>query len=81
MKNQVELSTLKRSIGALKSAQACTDLGGISIPTLHRLIRRGLLRPNRTTRHLLFPVEELDRFLRKLRGVGIHPVMKMEVIP
>jgi hypothetical protein len=31
---------------------------------MHRLIKRGLIRPNRYTRHLLFPVAELDRFLR-----------------
>jgi DNA-binding transcriptional MerR regulator len=51
--------------GAVKQAQARAYLGGISVPTLHRLIRRGLLRPNRSTRHLLFPISELDRFLRE----------------
>jgi hypothetical protein len=51
--------------GALKQPEARAYLGGISIPTLHRLIRRGLLRPNRSTRHLLFPISELDRFLRE----------------
>lgn len=51
--------------GALKSQQAREYLGNISEPTLHRLIRRGLLRPNRATRHLLFPISELDRFLRE----------------
>jgi Helix-turn-helix domain len=50
--------------GALKLKDACEYLGGLSIPTMHRLIKRGLLRPNRATRHLLFPVAELDRFLR-----------------
>jgi hypothetical protein len=50
--------------GALKSSGAREYLGGISTPTLHRLIKRGLLRPNRATRHLLFPISELDRFLR-----------------
>jgi len=49
--------------GALKQPEARAYLGGISIPTLHRLIRRGLLRPNRSMRHLLFPISELDRFL------------------
>jgi hypothetical protein len=51
--------------GALKQREARAYLGGISIPTLHRLIRRGLLRPNRSMRHLLFPIAELDRFLRE----------------
>jgi hypothetical protein len=50
--------------GALKSPAAREYLGGISEPTLHRLIKRGLLKPNRATRHLLFPLSELDRFLR-----------------
>jgi len=50
--------------GALKLHGARHYLGGLSVPTMHRLIHRGLLKPNRVLRHLLFPVEELDRFLR-----------------
>ena len=50
--------------GALKLNEARHYLGGLSIPTMHRLIKRGLLIPNRSTRHLIFPVAELDRFLR-----------------
>ena len=50
--------------GALKLKPAAQYLGGLSVPTIHRLIKRGLLRPNRSTRHLLFPVAELDRFLK-----------------
>ena len=55
----------KVSPGALKLKDACQYLGGISVPTMHRLIRRGLLRPNRALRHLLFSREELDRFLHE----------------
>jgi hypothetical protein len=51
------------SPGALKLKDARQYLGGLSTPTMHRLIKRGLLKPNRATRHLLFPVSELDRFL------------------
>jgi hypothetical protein len=51
--------------GALKLRQAREYLGGLSSPTMHRLIKRGLLRPNRATRHLLFPILELDSFLRE----------------
>jgi hypothetical protein len=51
--------------GALKLRHARQYLGGLSVPTMHRLIKRGLLRPNRATRHLLFPLVELDRFLRE----------------
>jgi hypothetical protein len=50
--------------GAVKLRGACAYLGGISVPTVHRLIKRGLLKPNRSTRHLLFSVAKLDRFLR-----------------
>jgi Helix-turn-helix domain len=50
--------------GALKLKPAARYLGGLSVPTMHRLVERGLLRPNRSLRHLLFPIEELDRFLK-----------------
>ena len=52
------------SPGAVKLKEACQYLGGLSVPTIHRLIRRGLLRPNKSTRPLLFTISELDRFLR-----------------
>jgi hypothetical protein len=54
-----------QSVGGLKLKAAAVYLGGLSIPTMHRLIHRGLLRPNRALRHLLFSREELDRFLRQ----------------
>jgi excisionase family DNA binding protein len=54
-----------QTVGALKLKSAAQYLGGLSIPTIHRLIKRGLLRPNRALRHLLFSREELDRFLRE----------------
>ena len=53
--------------GAFKLKRAAEYLGGLSIPTMHRLIQRGLLRPNRSLRHVLFSREELDRFLREGR--------------
>jgi len=51
--------------GALKMREARAYLGNLSVPTMHRLIKRGLLKPNRSTRHLLFPVSELERFLKE----------------
>ncbi len=48
---------------ALKLRDSCKYLGGISEITLRRLIRRGLIKPNRAIRHILIPVAELDRFL------------------
>ncbi len=50
--------------GAFKLKAAAEYLGGLSVPTMHRLIQRGLLRPNRSLRHHIFSREELERFLR-----------------
>jgi excisionase family DNA binding protein len=36
---------------------------GISPISVRRLIKRQLLKPNRSLRHLLLPTAELDRFL------------------
>jgi excisionase family DNA binding protein len=49
--------------GALKLKDAAKYLGGVSIITVRRLIDRGLLKPNRSLRHILIPIAELDRFL------------------
>ena len=49
---------------ALKMADACRYLGGISNLTMYRLVKAGKLRANKTTRQLLFPIAELDRMIR-----------------
>jgi excisionase family DNA binding protein len=49
--------------GGLKLKDAAVYLGGISTLSLRRLIERGLIRPNRTLRHILISRAELDRFL------------------
>jgi ribosomal protein S20 len=49
--------------GAYKLKEAAEYIGGVSIPTMHRLIRRGLIHPNRALRHIIFSREELDRFV------------------
>ena len=51
--------------GALKLKQAAEYLGGLSEITVRRLVDRGLLKPNRATRHLLFSIEELNNFLSR----------------
>jgi hypothetical protein len=51
-------------IGALKAEAACAYLGGISKMTLYRLCQRGLISPSRGLRVLVFPLEELQRYLR-----------------
>lgn len=49
---------------ALSRVEAAKALG-VSTVTLDRLTERGLLRPSRATRRPLFPVWELERFLRE----------------
>ena len=51
-------------VGALKVPDACSYLGGISKLSLYKLCERGMIRPSRGLRHLLFPVSELDRYLK-----------------
>jgi len=48
---------------ALKLKPSAKYLGGLSVPTMHRLIARGELVPVRKTRVLLFTITELNRFL------------------
>ena len=50
-------------VGGYKIPAACKYVGGISQITLRRLIKRGLIKPNRTIRHIIIPKSELDRFL------------------
>ena len=40
------------------------DALGVSAITIDRLTRRGLLRPSRATRRPLYPIWEIERFLR-----------------
>lgn len=47
----------------LKLRAACEYIGGVSEITMRRLIDRGVIKPNRATRHLIIPVSQLDQFL------------------
>jgi excisionase family DNA binding protein len=49
--------------GALKLKDAAKYLGGVSQITLRRQIDAGKIKPNRSLRHLLIPIAELDRWL------------------
>jgi excisionase family DNA binding protein len=51
--------------GALKLREAAEYCGGLSTITLRRLIKRGQIKSNRATRHILIPIKELDCFLNK----------------
>jgi excisionase family DNA binding protein len=59
------IGSVPANVGALKLREACQYLGGIHPATLRRLVQRGLIRPNRILRHVLFPVSELDRVLEE----------------
>lgn len=48
---------------ALSRVEAADTLG-VSPVTVDRLTARGLLRPSRATRRPLYPVWEIERFLR-----------------
>jgi len=64
MQTETEKSTNGNvSPGAFKLEQARRYLGGISAISVRRLVKRGLLKPNRKLRHLVFSKVELDRFL------------------
>jgi len=52
---------------ALSRKEAASALG-VSVPTLDRLVQRGLLRPSRALRRPLLPVTEIERFLRETSG-------------
>jgi hypothetical protein len=54
--------------GALKIKEAAEYLGGLSTISVRRLIKRGLIKPNRALRHILISIGELDRFL----GEEVH---------
>jgi hypothetical protein len=54
--------------GALKIKDAADYLGGVSPITVRRLIKRGLIKPNRALRHVIIPVAELDRFINAARS-------------
>jgi hypothetical protein len=52
---------------ALTRTEAAKILG-VSAITVDRLAKRGLLQPSRATRRPLYPIWELERFLRETAG-------------
>ena len=63
MREGLLMQTHPAPLGALKLKEAAGYLGGLSLVTVRRLIKRGLIKPNRALRHILIPVAELDRFI------------------
>ena len=58
-----EINSNQKPKLALSRGEAAQVLG-VSIITVDRLTKRGLLRPSRATRRPLYPVWEIERFLR-----------------
>ncbi len=44
--------------------QETADVLGVSYITVHRLLKRGLLRSSSALRHKIIPISEIERFLR-----------------
>lgn len=56
----------RKSSGKLAlSRHETADALGVSAVTVDRLTSRGLLRPSRATRRPLYPLWEIERFLRE----------------
>jgi len=53
--------------GAYRTEEARIYLGCLSLPTFNRLIRNGLIRPNKHIGHNIFSRKTLDDFLAQTR--------------
>ncbi len=61
--NDIKTSDLPPTLRGGFQIHEAADYLGMSTITVRRLVQRGLLKPNRKIRHLIFPVRELNRFL------------------
>ena len=61
---QVFVCLIESPPGAYNFEAARQFIGGPSPATFRRMVGRGLIRPNRATRHLYFGREELLRYIR-----------------
>ena len=62
--NNPDQSSNRNVILALSRDETACALG-VCANTVDRLIKRGLLRPSRVTRRPMYPVWEVERFLRE----------------
>jgi len=62
--DQVFVALVEVQPAAFKLPEAAHYLGNISLPTLRRLIARGLIRPVRALRHLTISRAECARYLQ-----------------
>ncbi len=61
--DRVRPSTDRKADPIQVSLSEAARLLGYCPMTVYRLVKRGLLRPNRATRRLMFTVKELERFV------------------
>lgn len=65
----IEMPTEKKESPAVPklayTMQETADALGVSYLTVHRLLKRGLLRSSTALRHKVIPVTEIQRFLKE----------------
>ena len=67
--NNLDTSPSKNIILALSREEAARALG-VSAITVDRLAKRGLLHPSRATRRPIYPLWEVERFLRETSPIS-----------
>lgn len=70
--NQPTQSSNRNVILALSRDEAACALG-VCAHTVDRLTKRGLLRPSRVTRRPMYPIWEVERFLRESVELRANP--------
>ncbi len=69
-KNKIQNNVPKLALTREETAQAI----GVHPITISRLTERGLLRPSRATRRPLYPITEIERFLRDTASEPVETV-------
>ena len=62
--------SLEKSARLAFKLNEAAPLLGVSVVTLRRAIKRGLIKPSRAFRHVIISAEELNRFLVSTSSVG-----------
>ena len=61
----IQVNSKRPAIKLALTRTEAADALGVSPITIDRLTKRGLLKPSRATRRPLYPVGEIERFLRE----------------
>ena len=65
----MQVSTISNTPKLALTREEVGECLGVSAITIDRLTKRGLLHPSRATRRPLYPVWEIERFLRETSEV------------